>query len=561
MYAKFGGGGVQDEPRMTPTELEDMLVHIIRVPAVYSEARIHIQPDDWDPHSERHYRILIDGLFKLGDLKLYTAGDIPYLAVHNEVHGVLHDDPMLRDAQYMISDIVGRPGDADPYNGLLYHSYKGVDEDDLSIQYGITLLQKFLRERQVIDKVRRVLDGAGGRNVTDFGGILSKITIKARAVEAIGSNPFQTMLPNNWVPTTIDTSSTGVTWVDELMGGQAPGDVNGILGPFGGGKTMVAIQLAVERAKLCMAWHLAGDIGHERLRQIIFASYEEDIDRDIRPRVMSCAAKIKKGTLESLRSLDQLSRKGDLQPYELAMYELMKVTNDDLKDGEYERLMKAHAQVGANLQMMDMRGSGRGTGWIPELTSYIERQQQQNNWAIDTIIIDYTKIMCRRHLKALDKDPDRNLRHLINETPMTAKLELAERFGCTVWLLQQLSGEANTRAAGATLNHAHAGEARDFAENLVSCLVFGVKDGPSGCCRVFYTKGRRSANQGKDTLISLDGSYGRTISAAGSYKVVTNKIVAANLYNQIHGGDPVAAGANGPSIAPWDPYQGTEGDE
>ena len=39
------------------------------MPAVYSEARRFIEIDDWDPHAERHYRILIDGLFKLGDSK------------------------------------------------------------------------------------------------------------------------------------------------------------------------------------------------------------------------------------------------------------------------------------------------------------------------------------------------------------------------------------------------------------------------------------------------------------------------------------------------------------
>jgi hypothetical protein len=53
-----------DTPRLSPDEL---LVHIIRGPAGYSEARRFIEVDDWVPHAERHYRILIDGLFKLGD--------------------------------------------------------------------------------------------------------------------------------------------------------------------------------------------------------------------------------------------------------------------------------------------------------------------------------------------------------------------------------------------------------------------------------------------------------------------------------------------------------------
>jgi hypothetical protein len=543
---------------MSPDELEELLVHIIRVASVYAEARRFLEGDEWDLHAERHYRIMLDGLFKLGDSKLYTLGEIPYTAVHIEVGRALDDDPMLRDARGLVSDIVGRPTDPDPYNGLLYHAYKVVKDEDLNDKYGIDLLKRFLKERQTLDGIRRVIDSAGGRNVTGFGAYLSKITLRDQAIEAIGSDPFHVMLPADWVPTTIETTPLGIKWADDLTGGQAPGDVNAILGPFGGGKTLFAIQLAVERAKLCMAWHVAGDAGHGRLKRVIFVSYEEDVDRDVRPRVMSCAAKIKKVTLESLKSLDQLSRKGQLLAYELAMYETMKVTDPELMDGEYERLMKADAQIGANLHMMDMRKAGRGTGWIPELAAYIERQQQQHDWAIDTIIIDYTKIMCRRHLKAQDKDPDRHLRHLINETPMTAKTDLAERFGCTVWLLQQLSGDANRRSPAAQLSHADAGEARDFAENLANCLVFGVKHGESGVCRVFYTKGRRSENQGTSTMISLDGGFGRTLDASGSYKIVNDKIVQANLYNEIHG-EPAKAAA--PPISDWDPYQGTEGDE
>jgi hypothetical protein len=142
---------------------------------------------------------------------------------------------------------------------------------------------------------------------------------------------------------------------------------------------------------------------------------------------------------------------------------------------------------------------------------------------------------------------------------MVAKMDLAERFGCTVWLIQQLSGDANRRSAAARLTHADAGEARDFAENLVNCMVFGVKDGETGACRVFYTKGRRSENQGTDTLIGLDGGFGRTVSAAGSYRVHNDKIVQARLFNEIHGEPPKVAA--GPPIAPWNPYANTEGDE
>jgi hypothetical protein len=166
--------------------LEELLIHVIRVSAVYSEARRLIEPDDWDQYGERHYRILLDGLFKLGDSKLYAIGEVPYVAVHTEVRRVMDDDPLLKDVPHMVNDIVGRPTDPDPYNGLLYHAYKGVDATDLSTPYGITLLKKSLRERQVLDRVRRVIDGAGGRNPAGLEAVLVKAQDTAAAIEAIG---------------------------------------------------------------------------------------------------------------------------------------------------------------------------------------------------------------------------------------------------------------------------------------------------------------------------------------------------------------------------------------
>ena len=37
MNGKFVGGGIPDEPRLTPGDLEDLLVYVMRVPAVYSD--------------------------------------------------------------------------------------------------------------------------------------------------------------------------------------------------------------------------------------------------------------------------------------------------------------------------------------------------------------------------------------------------------------------------------------------------------------------------------------------------------------------------------------------
>jgi hypothetical protein len=279
----FGGAGIQDEPRMTPVELEELIIHVIRVPTVYSEARRFIRIEDWDPHAERHYRILIDGLFKLGDSKLYRLGDIPYVAIHTEVRRVMDDDPMLKDAQFMINDIVGLPTDPDPYNGLLHHAYKVVDEDDLSTPYGITLLKKFLKERQVLDKVRRVLDGAGGRNVIGFEAILAQIQETAAAIETIGHSGAVSLaetLPAllTWLETTqgkvILGLETGLADLDERTLGLRGLVVLGAMPNCG--KTAMGVQLAVGVARR----HAANDAA------VVFVSLDMDAI-DIEARIES----------------------------------------------------------------------------------------------------------------------------------------------------------------------------------------------------------------------------------------------------------------------------------
>jgi replicative DNA helicase len=248
--------------------------------------------DDWDPHSERHYYILVDGLFKLGDSKLYPIGDIPYVAVHTEVCRVMNDDPILRDAQFLIKDIVGRPTDPVPCNGLLYHAYKGVDEDDLSTPYGITLLKKFLHERQVFDRVRRVIDGAGGRNVIGFEAVLAKAQETAAAIEVIGHTGAASLaetLPAllTWLETTHGKVmlglETGLIDLDERTLGLRGVTVLGAMP--GSGKTSLAVQIAAGVARR-----------HPNDAAVVFVSLDMDAI-EIKARILSHLAELDWATL------------------------------------------------------------------------------------------------------------------------------------------------------------------------------------------------------------------------------------------------------------------------
>jgi hypothetical protein len=377
-----------------------------------------------------------------------------------------------------------------------------------------------------------------------------------QAIGAIGSDPVYEVLPQIWIPRPIQQSTTGVKWLDRLIGGQSPRDVNGILGPFAGSKTTLAVQIAVERARFLRTAHFFHDPNHPVLGRVVYASYEEDVETEIRLRSISCAARIDKSRLDNLKSLDELSRKGQLRDYEIAMYKNMKSPAEEM-DGEYERLLKAREEVGHNLHLMDMKNDGRGQGWIPELAAQIQRAMARHGWEkIDTVIIDYTKLMVRRYLKSQRLEIDRNLRHYINDTPMTAKLEIAEPLDCTVWILHQLSGDANRRSPKATLSHADAGEARDIAENMVNCVVLGVKDSLTQISRVFYTKGRRSEKSGTDSLFRTEGGLARTVGADEDFILVKDQFVQKSLHNTIHG----PAAPDEAPVSTWE-YDGDEDED
>jgi replicative DNA helicase len=322
---------------MTPVELEELLIHIIRVPAVYTEARRFIEIDDWDPHSERHYRILIDCFFKLGDSKLYPVGGIPHVAIDTEARRMLEDDPMLQDTRFLINDIVGRPTDPDPYNGLLHHAYKGVAEDDLSMQYGLTLLKKFLQERQVMDKVCHMIVSAGGRNVIGFAALTAKIVVDKNAlIEAVGQVVAVSLADRRQRLVARLEAARGKAWLG-LQTGMVELDerTDGLRGLIvvvaapGVGKTAMAVQIAVGVADRCATNNAV----------IVFVSLEMDAD-EIHARIASHLADLDWTTLH------KGSPEFRGQPHG--------VYYNQMDDEKFEKAMaKLDGEVGRRIRMCD----------------------------------------------------------------------------------------------------------------------------------------------------------------------------------------------------------------
>src|SRR3954470_17757844 len=83
-------------------EVEDMLVHLLRCPEFYAEARARLGLEHFAAADAAGYRLLLNVAYGLGD-DLYRGKPLPYRAVYNGCWNALSTavpplDPVQQDA-------------------------------------------------------------------------------------------------------------------------------------------------------------------------------------------------------------------------------------------------------------------------------------------------------------------------------------------------------------------------------------------------------------------------------------------------------------------------------
>jgi len=504
-----------DQLRLTDQELDVLFVHLLRCPPVRFEARSRLTTQHFDATTRGPYRLLLDVIYTL-DTGPYHGNELPFQVVYSQTVYNNRRDGILDQAQ--LFRLLATPDDLQSGQivGLLYAAYHEYPAEQLVVPYALDLLQRWLRER-AYDRLQQELVMPQDRFPGAMPGIIESIQTEFEAAEAFGKDPFSSLLPADWQPKPLIREPSGCDFIDKMMGGHVRRDANGIIGLFGGGKTTLGSQIVTR----CGALYQAAATRGEPLRHSIYVTYEEP-EHDIRTRMLVAAAQIPKPKFEEITSWDQLTRAPNLDPYERQMYEESGVPRSDWQ-GEYERLVEA-GRLLTNVHIVDMRAPGRGIGWVDELSAMIERKRQMEGWQIGVVVIDYVNAMVRRYLHQRNLEYDRHLRHYIGGTPLRCKELIAERFDCCTWLLQQFTGEANKRKPGVPMSHAEAGEAKNFAENLVFCLAFGAIDPHRHVVRVDYTKARRRGIQGMSAVLKHNGDFQR-FDSADDYTISGSEII------------------------------------
>ena len=366
-------------------------------------------------------------------------------------------------------------------------------------EFLMDLVREFLRERRV-DAVWNYIRSAK----LDPKTAKTMLEDAERMSEVNGSNYIFPMMEANALQSLkIRFEATGVPVVDKLFaGGLIPGSFVGILGPTGGGKTLLSVQMAA-----------AGALNNQRT---IYVSYEQGWHfGDLKLRFYSALTGI------------PISK--------------LKLGEDKLTQDERAVFYRAQKKVGDKLVTSDMSGESNitaGTRGFDDIQDLVN-QFTSSSLPPSLVIIDWLNPFLSRDASASYKQE--NVRHYWRGISDQFK-SLAKQSKTTIVLAHQLSTEYAKKGPSCIPNHSYAMDLGNmFCVLMESVICLGNNDTKTGISWVVSSKNRGGP---RETLkAKLEGDYSR-FSIVGDDDFVVGrdgKFVAAGEQGVI----PDAGGATG----------------
>ena len=518
--------------RINPRMLESMLVRILTNSVLFQEASRLLKPEHFSAQETGFAAI-----WRAALLIHERGGDLSYTSMVDVVDKLINDDPegiLAEDYENIM-----REDPSDP--GMLYWAFERIVPDKLDLDTGRELLRQFLEERTIADELRKIFTYVDG-TPSNLSGLIQPISDQLALIGGVSHNPVKAGIPDDWTPQPIRAFTTGIEFLDRYMdGGHAPGEVNGVLAPFGSGKTTLGIQLCVEAMRSEM---MAATEEQRAPKQVYFVSYEQT-EEYIRHRMVANAAGIQLDTIKNMTDPEtDLSRRGNYKPYEEAL--LLARTREEREadpepKGEYERFLDARPMLNKCMRIVDFCQQGGqpgniGSGFVDEIHMALERDIRETGSQPALVVIDYVYAACMRKIGDSLADIS-NLRHLVTIFPDEVKRKVAERYEIPIWVMHQFSGDANEKSPLKLLDHSQASESKSFAMYLSFCVCFGNRDPANHCLRMHVTKRRRAGDHQPPSLLRIDGQMARLVSADSTHKIdkVANKILVNEVANRFQG--------------------------
>ena len=363
------------------------------------------------------------------------------------------------------------------------------------------ITRRFIRERMIKGEAQAALNTLGGAP-DNFEARLAQWTKKAQSVDALGKQ-FENAarmpeigqpiaLPPPAIPTTLP-------FIDEYLHGFRAGDIIGVLGPYGGGKTTLLAVTAVRMAQQYAA--------NSPNKLSVFIGYEDPAEK-MNPTFWSAASQIDRSLFAEGRDFwNELSTAENLKDYDR---ELPVNRNGEVMFGERERWVAAKSWFNNNFMYLDFsqneKTGNRGAGGVAEIVVALEQLAEKMGMEIGFVAIDYCGVMVEREMNSNAKTKyAESMARPIKNAVDQLRARIAVPSGAVIMLAHQLAqGEVKNIPPYRYVSHADASGSKSFAENLHACLCVNARDEACHVSTIYWSKLRYLRADNLKGLIKID---------------------------------------------------------
>jgi len=516
-----------------------------------------------------------------GSLETYQLVYRVLLNFHGEHDTLPTPDLMWVEVESLLEDMPEHfsPDELEDLEDFLNNDYGCHSIDDATHKWASSKIKQLIEEDILQQMAHRATSDVLPASLPDM---LEGWEEKLTTLDSLGHSEYstQTYQPDWDRVAGLNLRSTGLSFLDDfLAGGHCAGEVYGILAPYGTCKTTIAAMLCCNEARNAQASRLeAIETGNERVGLSVLVSYEAPKSPELQHRFLMYMGQIQRGSLASMDQTGISSLSGDDgNPLSYEQKRFAQQISDGMFRTEQQRVMEVVSVMNDHSLVLDMTGGDpafrrAGGGGLKEIAARIKAELSHRSrsstkeYYIENIVVDYVGAMVKRQLSAVGADTS-DLRHKITETPLMAANLLAKPFKCPVWLVHQLSGQANSSfKPGARLHHTDSAESKSFAENLDFAFVIGnLNDKNQG--QISCTKHRRSSSK-PAKVIEVDGDF-NTVTARDDLYIDPTRmtIVDKDIAQTVGYATTVAAQneqedmSNNEEITDWNMFDDNNGSE
>ena len=434
------------------------------------------------------------------------------------------------------------PDELEEFLTIAFHQ---LDSERFNDRLAAKYLRMFLED--ALAEQARTLFTMSTWSPQDLFSLTTSLAEQASAIQGISGSRLDVPFPEGWdcEGPLVEKWRTGCDFFDYFLGGEeggdSPGEVYGLMGPFGSCKTTTIIQLATNRAVQAYdRWVQGGRTGP---KPYVYYMFWEGTVAEVRVRALATLGQIHRATLAEGRWSELSTSVSNLKEYERKMFARQ------LQEGapvwpEVVRKRWAERRLNQNFRIVDMTGNdpanpGRGTRLVDDVVDVIRQHQrdcenQGERACCVGVYIDYLIAAIDAYASA-HKVRQEEISRKVKRVPLALKNRVAVPFHCPVWIVQQLSGEANALSPGVVPKLTDSAEGKSFAENLDFCFQYGGKTQEMYCV-LACGKSRREAPR-PPIVVRIDGDLATVRNVSDEYVLdtVSRRIVAKSEMSRIRG--------------------------